>query len=246
MGEGLRFSIVIPCFNEASFVADTLHSLHKQDFAGEYEVIVVDNNCTDATADIARELGAIVVCEPTPGVCNARQRGTLAASGEIVISADADTSYNHDWLSKIDETFRRDDRIVVVAGPCRYVDGPLWGKVYARVLFGAVHGVYRLTGRTLYATATNIAFRRNLWKGYNTELTQGGDELDVLRRMRRKGKITYDHTNPTFTSGRRLSRGLVYNVFSTLLVHYLLTYFVNRLSGRRLLGSAPAFRDVRE
>src|SRR5215831_2985963 len=124
-----RFSVVIPCYNEAGYVAETLHSLRKQDFDGEFEIIVVDNNCTDGTAEIARELGAQVVEEPVKGVCNARQLGTEAASGEIVISADADTTYAPDWLSKIDRSFRADDRVVAVVGPCRYVDGPLWGMV---------------------------------------------------------------------------------------------------------------------
>jgi glycosyltransferase involved in cell wall biosynthesis len=244
MSERPRFSVVIPCFNEAGYLTDAILSLRKQDFDGEYEVIVVDNNCTDATAGIAHDLGARVVAEPAPGVCNARQRGTGAALGEIVVSADADTVYSKDWLSRIDARFRADGRIVAVVGPCRYADGPRWGQVYARSLFGAVNGVYRMTGRAVYASATNIAFRRDAWTGYDTTLTQGGDELDQLRRLRQKGRVVYDHDNPTFTSGRRLARGFAYNVFVSLSVHYLLTYAVNRIAGRRVLGSAPAFREA--
>lgn len=243
MAERPRFSIVIPCFNEAGYLTDALLSLRKQDFDGVCEVIVVDNGCTDETAGIARDLGARVVVEPVPGVCNARQRGTEAARGEIVVSADADTIYGHSWLSHIDARFRSDGHIVAVVGPCRYADGPRWGRLYAQMLFGVVNGVYRLTGRALYASATNIAFRREAWTGYDTSLTQGGDELDQLRRLRKRGRIVYDHGNPTFTSGRRFTHGLVYNLFVTLPVHYVLTYTVNRIAGRRVLGSAPAFRD---
>jgi len=243
MDHGTRFSVVIPCYNEAAYIADALLSLRKQEFDGEYEVIVVDNNCTDDTAEIARDLGARVVTEAVAGVCNARHRGTQAAVGQIVISADADTVYGRDWLSKIEQAFRSDPDIVAVVGPCRYADGPRWGETYGRALFGAVNAVYRLTGRTVYGSATNIAFRRDCWSGYDVTMTQGGDELDLLRRLRRRGRIAYLHANPTFTSGRRLSRGLGYNLLVTLPVHYLLTYFVNRVSGRRLLGSAPAFRD---
>lgn len=238
-----RISVVIPCYNEAGYVTDALLSLRKQDFDGVFEVIVVDNNCTDDTAGIARDFGARVVSEPVPGVCNARQRGTEAARGEIVISTDADTVHGRDWLSRIDARFRSDERIAAVVGPCVYADGPRWGRAYGRMLFGAVQAVYRLTGRAAYASATNIAFRRDAWTGYDTTLTQGGDELDQLRRLRRRGRVVYEHANPTFTSGRRLSRGLAYNLFVTLPVHYLLTYAVNRIAGRRVLGSAPAFRD---
>src|SRR5258706_172410 len=93
-----RFSIVVPCYNEAGFIADTLNSLRDQTFTGSYEVIAVDNTCTDEPADIARALGVRVVRENNPGVCWARQKGTEESAGEIVISADADTLYAPDWL----------------------------------------------------------------------------------------------------------------------------------------------------
>jgi glycosyltransferase involved in cell wall biosynthesis len=206
--------------------------------------VVVDNNSTDATAEIARSLGVRVVTEPEPGVCNARQAGTEASTGEIVVSTDADTTHAPDWLTRIDQNFRAGDQVVAVVGPCRYKDGPRWGRAFARALFGAVGLVYRATGRTHYVSATNIAFRRDRWSGYDTRLTQGGDELDVLRRLRREGTVVYDETNPTFTSGRRFDRGLAYNLFVSLFVFYLSAYFVNRLFGRRLVGQAPAFRDA--
>ncbi|WP_051808245.1 glycosyltransferase family 2 protein [Actinoplanes subtropicus] len=237
-----RFSVVVPCYNEAAYIGEAIRSLQRQDFAGAYEIVVVDNNCTDDTARIARELGVRVVTESAPGVCNAREAGTVASRGEIVVSADADTTYAPDWLSKIDRGFRSDDEVVAVVGPCRYSDGPRWGRVFARSLFGAVQAVYRATGRTYYVSATNIAFRRDRWTGYDLHLTQGGDELDLLRRMRQEGRVVYDHTNPTFTSGRRFTRGFFYNVFVCLFVFYLSAYVLNRVTGRRVIGSAPVFR----
>jgi glycosyltransferase involved in cell wall biosynthesis len=245
MAMTIRFSVVIPCYNEALYIADAIISLQNQDFPGSYEIVVVDNNCTDDTARIARELGVRVVTEPAPGVCNARQAGTAASIGEIVVSADADTTYAKDWLSKIDRGFRESEDVVAVVGPCRYKDGPRWGPVFARSLFGAVQAVYRVTGRTYYVSATNIAFRRDRWTGYDTHLTQGGDELDLLRRMRREGRVIYDHANPTFTSGRRFNRGFFYNVVVCLFVFYLAAYVLNRVTGKRVIGSAPVFRDIR-
>jgi len=241
----IRFSVVVPCYNEESYVADAIRALQRQQFDGEYEIVVVDNNSTDATAEIARGLGVRVVTETEPGVCNARQAGTAASRGEIVVSTDADTTHAPDWLAKIDRGFRAGDDVVAVVGPCRYKDGPYWGRVFARALFGTVGLVYRATGRTYYVSATNIAFRRDRWSGYDTAMTQGGDELDVLRRLRRQGTVVYDRTNPTYTSGRRFARGFLYNVFVSLFVFYLSAYLVNRVCGRRVLGSAPAFRDSR-
>lgn len=245
MAMTIRFSVVIPCYNEALYIAEAILSLQNQDFPGPYEIVVVDNNCTDDTARIAGDLGVRVVTEAAPGVCNARQAGTAASTGEIVVSADADTTYPKDWLSKIDRGFRESADVVAVVGPCRYKDGPRWGPIFARTLFGAVQLVYRATGRTCYVSATNIAFRRDRWTGYNTHLTQGGDELDLLRRMRREGRVIYNHANPTYTSGRRFNRGFFYNVVVCLFVFYLSAYVLNRVTGKRVIGSAPVFRDSR-
>ncbi|GAA3104475.1 glycosyltransferase involved in cell wall biosynthesis [Kribbella aluminosa] len=240
-----RFSVVIPAFNEERLIAECLRSLARQDFAGGYEVIVVDNNCTDRTAEIARSCGAIVVPEETPGVCAARHRGTLSANGEIVVSTDADTVFGTGWLAGIDRTFRQCAGRVAVAGPCRYPEGPWWGKVYARILFEAVYLTYRVTGRVGYVTATNIAFRKDAWSGYDLTGTQGADELGLLRQLRSRGKVAFDRGNPTLTSARRLAQGLTYNVIVSFLYYYALAVTLNRLAGRTVIGTAPCFRTDR-
>ena len=239
----VRFSVVVPCYNEGAYIADTINSLRAQRFRGDWEIVVVDNNCTDDTAEIARGLGARVVTEHRQGVCGARQRGAEAGRGQIIVSADADTIYPPDWLAILDAAFRADERVVAVAGPCRYVDGPLWGRVYGRLLFGTVDLIYRLTGRVWYVSATNLAFYRERWPGYDVRLTQGGDELDLLRKLRKRGVVRYEHANAVGTSSRRLTRGLVYNTAVTLIVYYLSAYLLNRVFGRRIVGSAPPCRN---
>ena len=47
------------CFNEAAYLTDALLSLRKQDFPGEFEVVVVDNNCTDDTGAVAARYDAV-------------------------------------------------------------------------------------------------------------------------------------------------------------------------------------------
>ena len=243
--EQLRFSVVVPAYNEASYIGESLRSLQAQDFAGSYEIIVVDNNSTDGTGEIAASYGVKVVRELAPGVCQARQRGSSEARGEIVVSTDADTVQPENWLSRIDEHFRRSDSIVGVAGPCRYQNPSWWADAYPKLLFGAVYRVFATTGHVFYLSATNTAFRRDAFPGYDLTMTQGGDELDLLRRLRRKGKVVWDRSNVVATSARRLQNGLLYNLFVTFLTYYLLAYLLNRLSSRQLFGMAPAFRQER-
>lgn len=237
--------MVIPAWNEAAYLAATLDSLAHQDFTGGYEVILVDNNCTDDTARIAAAHGARVVGEPRPGTCQARQTGTASARGEIIVSSDADTTFPRSWLSTIDAAFTRHPSCVAVAGPCTFPDAPWWGRLYPVVLFAAVRLIALLTGRVCYVTATNLAFKRSAFDGYDTRLTQGGDELDILRRLRRHGRVVFLPGNATRTSARRLRRGLCYNLFATFLYFYVLAYLVNRLARRPLLRTAPAIRTER-
>jgi len=237
-----RFTVVVPAYNEAHFIQATLDSVREQDFGGAVEVIVVDNRSTDDTAAIAAAHGALVLHEPRAGVCWARQRGTEAARGQIIVSTDADTTHPRTWLSTIDALFRAEEGCVAVAGPCRYVDAPPWGRWYALLLFAVVSVVYRLSHRVVYVTATNLAFRKSAFTGYDTSLTQGGDEFDLLRRLRRTGPVLFDRSHAVWTSGRRLNRGLLYSLFVSLIGYYVLGYALNRLLSRPILPTAPAFR----
>lgn len=237
-----RFSVVIPAYNEADFIGACLDSLARQDFPGSWEIIVVDNNSADSTADVARSRGVRVAHEPRLGVCAARQCGTSLAAGEIVVSTDADTVFDCGWLTRIDQAFRDDPELVAVAGPCRFVDAPRWARRFFGGLFRFVDVSARVTGHVHYATAANFAFRRSLWPGYDTWSSQGGDELGLLRRLRARGTVAFDHGNPVFTSGRRLNQGLIYNIAVTCLFYYILGYVLNRLTSRPIVGMAPAFR----
>ena len=147
-------------------------------------------------------------------------------------------------MSGIDAAFARHPGAVAVAGPCHFAGAPRWGTIYSTLLFGTVNLAKRVTGRVVYVSATNIAFRRSVWTGYDTRLTQGGDELDLLRRLQAAGEVVFDITNPTRTSSRRLDQGLLYNIAVTFLYYYLLGYALNRTFRRPVLGTAPAFRRV--
>jgi len=63
MHRSLTISVVIPCYNEEDGVREVIGRMP----GAVDEIVVVDNNCTDRTAEVARGLGARVVAEKTPG-----------------------------------------------------------------------------------------------------------------------------------------------------------------------------------
>lgn len=89
-------TILIPCLNEEKTIGICVKKA-KQVIEQEKldaEVLVVDNGCTDKTAEIARNYGARVVEVKEKGYGNALRKGTIEALGKYVIMVDADDSYN--------------------------------------------------------------------------------------------------------------------------------------------------------
>lgn len=93
----MKVSVVIPAYNEALLIMDTLHEVQYAAEASfgargwEWEMVVCDNNSSDHTADWAISCGARVAFEPINQIGRARDTGARAAMGEWLIFIDADS-----------------------------------------------------------------------------------------------------------------------------------------------------------
>jgi glycosyltransferase involved in cell wall biosynthesis len=101
MYKGQRITVVIPCLNEEEGIQQVLMEL--PEFVDE--VIVVDNNSTDRTAEVAKKMGALVVPELSRGYGRAYKKGFSHATGDIIVTLDGDYSYPVDALSYLLEAF---------------------------------------------------------------------------------------------------------------------------------------------
>ena len=95
-------SLVIPTHQEASSIPTVLRAVP----ALVDEVLVVDWNSTDGTPEIARSLGARVIVEARPGYGRAYLSGVPEASGELVVTMDADGTYPVHLLGSLLQTFQ--------------------------------------------------------------------------------------------------------------------------------------------
>ena len=108
-----RFDVLVPAHNESAGIAKTVASLRAVDYPTElYRILVIADNCTDDTAERAREAGAVVLVRQ-----NAQQRGKgyalahgyAASLGEgfasAVVVVDADTSVSGNLLSAFSARF---------------------------------------------------------------------------------------------------------------------------------------------
>jgi glycosyltransferase involved in cell wall biosynthesis len=112
---GPDLSLVIPAYNEARYLPRLLDSVEaarrRFDAHGRVEVIVADNNSTDATAAVATARGC-QVCSVVPrNIAAVRNAGARAATGTIVAWVDADHRIHPDTFVVIAELMRKPDVI---------------------------------------------------------------------------------------------------------------------------------------
>jgi hypothetical protein len=101
MYKGQSITVIIPCLNEEQGIRRVLESM--PDFVDE--VIVVDNNSTDRTHEVATALGAKVIHERLRGYGRSYKRGFANATGDLIVTLDGDHSYPVDAISYLLEAF---------------------------------------------------------------------------------------------------------------------------------------------
>lgn len=118
-------SVVIPAHNEQEYLTQCLESLVSQDYSKDsYEVIVVDNNSTDNTHEIAVSFGVTVIKQITGPVGAVRNTGAKHANGEFLAFIDADCVAPSNWLSKGIDLFN--GHPAVYGGGCDLRPNPFW------------------------------------------------------------------------------------------------------------------------
>lgn len=99
MHRDLRISVVIPCFNEEDGIRHTIGQLPEC----VDEIVVVDNNSTDRTSEVASSLGARVVFEARKGYGAAYKAGLPAVTGDVTVTLDGDGTYPAEQIPELVE-----------------------------------------------------------------------------------------------------------------------------------------------
>ena len=107
----MKFSIIIPAFNEEQYLPRLLDSIDvaRANYSGgveAVEVIVADNDSTDRTAEIAAAHGARVVKVEKRRIAAARNGGGHAAAGEILCFIDADSAVHPETFNAIERAMQ--------------------------------------------------------------------------------------------------------------------------------------------
>ncbi|MBK9306550.1 MAG: glycosyltransferase [Nitrospira sp.] len=205
----MHLSIIIPAFNETRLIERTLQSVatsiaENQHTGFTAEVIVVDNNSTDNTAELARQAGAQVVFEPINQIGRARNTGAAQATGEWLLFLDADSLLSPGLLADILRMIESGQ--YVGCGSTLRMDGlPWWGNLILK-LWTASSVLCRLAAGAL------IVCRRDAFQqvgGFDQEL-YALDEIRLSKQLKQWGRerglqFTILTTHPLETSSRKIS-----------------------------------------
>jgi len=203
-----QFSFVIPAKNEENYLPACIDSIRKQKGDFSYEIIVVDNNSTDNTFELAQSLGVKVVEEERSGVGQARKTGTEIASGEYIVNLDADTRLPADYLLKVEEKFILNKDLACVGGIFDFYDGKWLQKLVRFLFIGPVYlFVYVVSFGKVGPTGNNMVFKKEIYNqtsGFDARLKYGEDG-NLTRKLCEFGRIKVYRDLVCSVSARRFN-----------------------------------------
>ncbi len=183
-----RVSVVVCTCNGARTLERCLEELDHVDYP-DFEVIVVDDGSTDASAAIAARHACWLISTENRGLASARNTGMREASGEIVAYLDDDAHPDPDWLRYLVATIEDGD-FAGAGGPNLPPpdDGPV-ARCVAEAPGGPIH-VLLSDREAEHLPGCNMAFRRTALErlgGFDPQFHVAGDDVDICWRLLEAG-----------------------------------------------------------
>ena len=203
-------TLIICTYNREKYIGPLLDSIAKNDYpTTDYEIVLVDNNCTDNTHGICEQFAAAhpditlrYVVETEQGLSAARNKGIKEAKGEIIIYVDDDALVDADYIRIYAEHFASHPETMAAGGPIEPLyetEEPKWMSPYTKALLTAWMNYgdnVREYPNGRYPGGGNAAYRKVVFDKvglFNTELGRKGsallasEEKDIFDKMHALG-----------------------------------------------------------
>lgn len=185
---GKSVSVVFPAYNEEAGIADAVRTFGALDAVDE--VVVVDNNSRDRTAELAAAAGGRVVREERQGYGFALRRGLAEAKGDLIVMAEPDGTFIADDVHKL-LAYSGDAQLVLGTRTTReliFEEANMgrflrWGNWFVAKLLEVLYGTPSLTD----CGCTLRLVHREALQRFNDRLTVGSShflpEMVILARL---------------------------------------------------------------
>jgi glycosyltransferase involved in cell wall biosynthesis len=208
-------SFIIPAYNEELELPSTIAAIKEaMGRDRQYEIIVVDDASTDATAEVAKDAGTKVVSINRRQIAAARNAGAHTARGDILFFVDADTRINPrnivDAITALAAGYSGGSARVAMGGAI-----PLWARVLLKIFCIIYFALNLGAGAFLFTTRQNF----DASGGFSEELFVS-EEVFFSLALRKIGRFKILR-EPIITSGRKLrmysGREILANVFPVII-----------------------------
>lgn len=177
-----KVSIVVPCFNQKQFIAETLDSVAAQTYT-DWECLVIDDGSTDGSAALAQRYADKderfqCFTKPNGGVAEARNFGFIRATGEYFVPLDGDDKLHPDYLKRALECFEREPDTDLV-----HCKTKRFGKT-SKIWRLPAYSYEKMLWRNM--VVNTAMFRREAFikaGGYSAEMRHGLEDWDFYVRM---------------------------------------------------------------
>jgi biofilm PGA synthesis N-glycosyltransferase PgaC len=212
----ISISVIIAARNEEAVLGDLLQALQNQTYPQEFfEVIVVDDHSTDKTAELAKSFSHVRLIQLLDDNINAYkkkaiEKGIEAATGELIVTTDADCVPPPQWLQTI-AAFKEEKKAVFIAAPVSIHCNSSVLQVFQAMDFMVLQGI---TGAVVHqkelsmCNGANLAYERNAFYEVNgfsgIEHTASGDDMLLMYKMMKKypGGVHYLKSKNAIVSTR--------------------------------------------
>lgn len=201
----MKVSVIVPTFNRSSKLRESISYLYNSEFPKkEFEIIIVDDNSTDKTEEIVKNLKKrynnleYVKTEKNSGPAHARNLGIKKSKGKYVFFTDDDCLVPNDWLKEYVQFFEENSEIMGVGGLLKPATDNIIAKmelIKDRVL-GIRTSEPAIGGEEVPMGFTNnVAYRRWVFNevGYFDESFKipGGEDPEFKKRVAEKYKVAF-------------------------------------------------------
>lgn len=191
----LTISVIIPARNEETNIEKLLRSICKQNYpADQYEILVIDDHSTDNTADLVKKFDTVKLIQLRNVTGNSMKKeaiatGIAAATGELIVTTDADCVVPENWLASV-SNFKNKTNAIFIAAPVTLIHNNSLFEIFQAIDFLVMQGI---TGAAVHrrlfnmSNGANLAYEKKAFeavRGFEgIDHIASGDDMLLMQKM---------------------------------------------------------------